>query len=73
MEQSNQITPEEYQLQVLEAQYVDDIRQKNRVIAELRTRLQMALQRLQEYEASESDEVDAEIVEEGPREVPASG
>lgn len=62
---TNQISKEEYELRALENQYIEDFRVKNRIIAELRTKVQLLTQELQtrSHTHEHDDVVDADVVE----------
>lgn len=55
---TNQISKEEYELRALENQYIDDLRVKNRIIAELRTNVQLLMQQVQELQHTHDDVVE---------------
>lgn len=62
---TNEVSMQEYQLRALENQYIDDLRIKNRIIADLRTQLQLAKQELANHTHGDDGEVQLADVEDG--------
>lgn len=65
-----EVSLQEYQLRALESQYMEDLRLKNRTIADLRTELQLARQQATNHTHADDGEVVplAELDEDVPSE-----